>query len=188
MEINEVENNNPRLFSDVCSIIDNTRSRIATTVNSEVCLLNWSIGKQIKEDVLYNERADYGKEIIANLSSSLKVKYGKGWGYEKLKHCIRAAYTFTEDEIRYAVRTQLSWTHIRSLMYIEDELKRKFYIEMIRIEHWSTRTLDEKTDAMLYERTELSRKPEAIIQKEINEIKSDNKLTPDIVFRSIRTV
>ncbi len=184
MEINEVENNNPKLFNDVCSIIDNTRSRIATTVNSEVCLLNWSIGKRIKEDVLYNERADYGKAIVKNLSKLLTKKYGKGWKDRKLIHCIRAAYTFTEDEILYAVRTQLSWTHIRSLMYIEDELKRKFYIEMIRIEHWSTRTLDEKIDAMLYERTALSRKPEAIIQKELNEIKSDNKLTPDIVFRS----
>ena len=184
MEINEVENNNPKLFNDVCSIIDNTRSRIATTVNSEACLLNWSIGKRIKEDVLYNERADYGKAIVKNLSKLLTKKYGKGWKDRKLIHCIRAAYTFTEDEILYAVRTQLSWTHIRSLMYIEDELKRKFYIEMIRIEHWSTRTLDEKIDAMLYERTALSRKPEAIIQKELNEIKSDNKLTPDIVFRS----
>jgi len=78
----------------------------------------------------------------------------------KLQHCVRSAYTFSEEEIVYAVRTQLTWTHLRSLMAIEDELKRKFYLEMARIEHWDTRTLDHKIDGMLYERTALSRKPE----------------------------
>lgn len=184
MEKTNVEKNNPQLFNDVCNIIDNTRNNIATTVNAEVCILNWSIGKRIKEEILFNERADYGKEIVKNLSKLLTEKYGNGWKDRKLIHCIRAAYTFSEDEIVYAVRIQLSWTHLRSLMYIKDDLKRKFYMEMIRIEHWSTRTLNEKIDAMLYERTALSQKPEEIIRKELNEIESNNKLTPDTVFRS----
>ncbi|MDR2920077.1 MAG: DUF1016 N-terminal domain-containing protein, partial [Tannerella sp.] len=75
------------------------------------------------------------------------------------------------DEIRYAVRTQLSWTHLRSLMSIEDELKRTFYIEMCRLEHWDIRTLDEKIDSQLYELTALSRKPEEVIKKELAEIR-----------------
>jgi len=108
----EVQPNTPQLFNDVCQIIDGTRTRIATTVNAEVCFLHWNIGKRIKEDVLYNQRAEYGKEIVKNLAVLLTEKYGKGWGYEKLKHCVRSAYTFTEDEIGYAVRTQLTWTVI----------------------------------------------------------------------------
>ena len=92
---------------------------------------------------------------------------GKGWGFYKLQHCVRAAYTFTQDEIVYAVRTQLTWTHLRSLMSIDDQLKRSFYIEMTRIEHWDTRTLDSKIDTMLYERTVLSRKPEDVIKQEL---------------------
>lgn len=90
----------------MCQIIEGTRYRIATTVNAEACLMNWSIGKRIKEDVLYNQRAEYGKEIVKNLSTLLTDRYGKGWGHEKLKHCIRSAYTFSEEEIGYAVRTQ----------------------------------------------------------------------------------
>jgi len=182
--LDERDTQNPLLFNDVCQIIDDTRFRIATTINSEVCLMNWAVGKRIKEDVLYNQRAEYGKEIIKNLANKLTERYGKGWGYEKLKHCVRSAYLFSEDDIRYAVRTELTWTHLRSLLAIEDELKRKFYLEMARIEHWDTRTLDLKIDGMLYERTALSRKPEELIKHELQKIESTNSLSPDVVFRS----
>lgn len=182
--MNEIEKYTPLLYSDVCQIIDGTRSRLATTVNAEVCLLHWHIGKRIKEDVLYNNRAEYGKEIIKKLAIKLTERYGKGWSFYKLQHCVRSAYTFTEDEIVYAVRTQLTWTHLRSLMSIEDELKRTFYIEMARIEHWDTRTLDQKIDSMLFERTALSRKPEELIKQELQQIKATHSLTPDAVFRS----
>lgn len=182
--MNEIEKHTPELYNDVCQIIDNTRGRLATTANAEVCLLHWNIGKRIKEDVLYNKRAEYGKEIVKKLAEKLTERYGKGWSFYKLQHCVRSAYTFTEDEIVYAVRTQLTWTHLRSLMSIEDELKRRFYMEMARMEHWDTRTLDEKIDSMLYERTALSRKPEELIKQELKQIQETNSLTPDVVFRS----
>jgi hypothetical protein len=97
--------------------------------------MNWQIGKRIKDDVLYSRRAEYGKQIVKNLAIRLTERYGKGWGYEKLKHCIRSAYSFSEDEIRYAVSTQLIWTHLRLLMGIDDKLKRSFYIVMCQLEH-----------------------------------------------------
>jgi predicted nuclease of restriction endonuclease-like (RecB) superfamily len=182
MEITTKQENT--LYADVCTIIETTRGRLATTFNAEACLMNWQIGKRIKEDVLDNKRAEYGKQIIATLSQQLVEKFGKGWSIYKLQHCVRAAYIFSEDEILYAVRTQLTWTHLRSLMSIDDELKRSFYMEMIRLEHWDTRTLDEKIDAMLYERTALSRKPEELIKQELKQIQATNTLVPDVVFRS----
>lgn len=182
--MSKIEKHTPQLFNDVCLIIEETRYRIATTINSEVCLMNWSVGKRIKEDVLYNERAEYGKEIIKNLSAKLTERYGKGWGDRKLLHCIRSAYTFSEEEIVYAMRIQLTWTHLRSLMFIDDRLKRRFYMEMIHIEQWNTRTLDTKIDQMLYERTALSRKPEELIKQELETIGQTKTLTPDVVFRS----
>ena len=130
MEFSKEENN---LYSDVCGIIENARSRVAVYVNSEVCLTKWHVGKRIKEDVLYNQRAEYGKQIVKNLAAKLTAKYGGGWSYGSLLHCIRAAYTFTEDEIRYAVRIQFTWTHIRSLMFVENSLARQFYMEMCRV-------------------------------------------------------
>jgi len=173
-----------RLYSDVCSLIENTRYRVATTANAEICMLHWQIGTRIKEDVLLNQRADYGKQVVKNLAVSLTERYGKGWSFYKLQHCIRVAYTFSEEQIVYALRTQLTWTHLRTLMGIDDQLKRDFYIEMCRLEHWDTRTLDKKIDSQLYELTALSRKPEEVIKQELTQIRNTNLLTPDVVFRS----
>ena len=172
------------LFNDVCLIIDQARRHVATYVNVEACLMNWHVGKRIKEDVLYNQRAEYGKQILKNLSVKLTERYGTGWGTEKLKHCVRSAYLFSEDDIMYAARTQLTWTHLRSLMSLKDSLERQFYMEMCRIEHWDTRTLDEKIDSQLYQRTAISQRPEEVIRRELKELREEYTLNPDIVFRS----
>ena len=108
------------LYTDVCGIIDGARGRLATYINAEICMTNWYVGKRIKEDVLDNQRASYGKQVVKNLAVKLTAKYGNGWGFYKLQHCLRAASVFTEDEIVYAVRTQLSWTQLRSLMGLKE--------------------------------------------------------------------
>ena len=100
-----------QLYADVCHIIDDTRTRVAVYVNSEVCMTNWRIGTRIKEDVLYNKRAEYGKQVIKNLAAQLTERYGKGWSEKTLRHCLRAAETFCETDIVSAVRTQFTWTH-----------------------------------------------------------------------------
>jgi hypothetical protein len=120
-------NRNSRLFADVCHIIEDVRRRVTITVNTEICLLYWHVGSRIKTDVLHEKRAGYGKLVIKKLAENLTGKYGRGWSFQTLQHCVRAAYTFSEDEIAYAVRTQLTWTHLRSLMSIDDKLKRAFY-------------------------------------------------------------
>lgn len=83
------------LFCDLCLIIDEARRHVATYVNVEACLMNWHVGKRIKEDVLFNQRAEYGKQILKQLSEKLTERYGAGWGAEKLKHCVRSAYLFS---------------------------------------------------------------------------------------------
>lgn len=134
------------LYSDVCQIIDGTRGRIATFLNTEVCMTNWYIGKRIKEDVLFNQRAEYGKQVIKNLSLRLIGRYGSGWSEKKLRHCIRSAETFSEQDIVSSTQRQLTWTHLKSLMYIKDPLERQFYAHLCGMEHWDTRTLDQKID------------------------------------------
>ena len=181
MQIDEQES---VLFNDVCGIIDNVRGEIATYVNTQVCLTKWYVGTRIKEDVLFNQRADYGKQVVKRLGDRLGMKYGPGWGFRSLQHCVRIAYTFTKDEIVYATRTQLNWTHLRSLMSIDDPLARQFYLEMCQLEHWNTRTLADKIDSMLYERTAISRRPEEVIRKQLEEVRETKSLTPDLVFRS----
>lgn len=172
------------LYNDVCDIIDKAKTNIAVYANAQICMTNWYIGKRIKEDVLKNERAEYGKEVVVNLSAKLTKKYGKGWSTKNLHHCLRSAEIFTEEEIVYAVRRQLSWTQVRSLSYVKEPLARQFYLEMAAIEHWNTRTLDEKIDGQLYERTAISRRPDKLIKEELSEAGEKNQLVPDMVFKS----
>ena len=173
-----------QLYTDVCHIIDETRTRVAVYVNAEVCHTNGLIGKRIIEDVLYNKRAEYGKQVVKNLSLRLSERYGKGWSEKTLRHCLRAAETFSESDIVSAVQRQFSWTHLKSIMYIPDELARKFYMEMCCYEHWDTRTLDKKIDSQLYERTAISRRPEEAIRQALEETEEKQTLVPDLVFRS----
>ena len=147
-------------------------------------MTNWYVGKRIKEDVLFNQRAEYGKQVLRNLSTKLTGRYGRRWSEKHLRHCLRSADTFSEEKIVYATRTQLSWTHLRTLMGIKDPLERQFYAQMCGMEHWDTRTLDEKIDQQLYQRSAISRLPEEIIQKELETSKQTNQLLPDMVFRS----
>ncbi len=172
------------LYEDVCHIIDDTRSRVAVYVNAEVCHTNWFVGKRIKEDVLYNKRAGYGQQVIKHLSQRLTEHYGKGWSEKTLRHCLRAAETFTEEEIVSAVQRQFSWTHLKSIMYLSDPLARQFYMQMCYYEHWDTRTLEEKIAGQLYERTAISRRPEEVIKATLEETSEKNILVPDLVFRS----
>ena len=136
----------PALLSDIQSLIENARSRVAVAVNSEIVMLYWSIGERIRKDILAFERAAYGEQIV------------------------------------HALSRQLSWTHFRQIIYLEDPLQREFYTQMCRIERWSTRTLQEKIQGMLYERTAISRKPGQLARQELAALRDKDHVTPDLVF------
>lgn len=172
-----------KLFSDIANLIEQSKSHVAQTVNATLSLLYWQIGKRISEDLLNNKRAGYGKQIVASLTRQLTERYGRGWNEKTLRHCLRSAETFSEEVIVSAAQRQLGWTHLKTIMYLKDELQREFYIEMCILERWSTRTLRSKIDGMLYERTAISKKPDQLIKQEIKELRDEDKLTPDLVFR-----
>ena len=172
------------LYSDVRNMIAEARKRAYVAINTEAIMVNWRIGTRIRTDILKNQRAEYGKQIIAKLAFRLTAEFGRGWGVQTLQHCVRSAYTFSEEQISYAVHTQLSWTHLRSLMSVESDLARTFYLEMAAIEHWSTRELSDKIQSALYERTAISRKPEELIKAELKKVQNTGDLTPDLIFKS----
>lgn len=171
------------LFSEIRHLIEEARQTVAVAVNAATTILYWNIGRRVNNEILENKRAEYGKEVVKTLSQELTQEFGKGWSEQHLRHCLRFAETFPDKEIVYALSRQLSWTHFRTVMYVNDELKREFYIQMTRIENWNTRTLNEKIDSMLFERTAISKKPEKLIKEELKELREENKLSPDLVFR-----
>lgn len=171
------------LASDIKHLIEQSRNRVAVQVNSAATILYWNIGKRIREEVLKGQRAEYGKRVLSELGKELTATFGRGWREQQLRHCVRCAEVFSDERILYTLCTELSWSHIRQLMFIDDKLKRDFYIEMCRMEHWSVRQLGDRIDSMLYERTAISKKPDETIAHDIELLRSEKQLTTDMALR-----
>ena len=117
------------------------------------------------------------------MGRQLEAEFGRGWNPKTLRHMVRFAEAFPDFQIVSAVMRHLSWTHFLAVIYLDTPLKRDFYAEMCRIENWSTRTLQQKINGMLYERTALSKKPDQLIRQELKALRDTDKMTPDLVFR-----
>ena len=96
------------LFTEVKTLIQSAKQQAAVAVNAELTLLYWQVGKRIADEVLKGERAEYGQQIIKTLAKQLTGSVGKGWSPQQLRHCLRFAEIFPENEIVYALRRQLS--------------------------------------------------------------------------------
>lgn len=146
--------------------------------------LYWEIGNRIDQDFLKEKRAEYGKQIVSQLVQQLQTEYGSNSFSEKnLRRMMQFASVFNDRKIVATLLRQFSWSHFTLFIPIQDELKRSFYMEMCRLENWSVRTLREKIDGMLYERTVISKKSEETIKNELASLKDSDKLTPDLVFK-----
>lgn len=171
------------LLTELRKLILSVRSQVAQTINAGLTLLYWQVGDRIRREVLKEKRADYGLQIVPALGRQLEIEFGRGFSEKSLRHMIHFAEVFPDREIVSSLLRQLSWTHFLSIIYLKDPLQRDFYAEMCRIERWSTRTLQERIQSMLYERTALSRKPTQLIQQELKALREEDRLTPDLVFR-----
>ncbi|WP_166921887.1 PDDEXK nuclease domain-containing protein [Flavobacterium poyangense] len=174
---------NPKLLDSIIGLIDQTRHYVAKTVNQELTLLYWKIGKSINDDILKNDRADYGKKTIQGLSLELSKRYGVGFSKRNLHSFIKLNTVFKDLTIVQTVSAQLSWSHLYSILSIEDHIKREFYIQMSIHERWSVRTLQERMDSMLFERTAISKKPEETIINDLALLKNNKQISPDLTFR-----
>lgn len=172
------------LVSDLIGIINENRSKLAYAANATMTLTYWQVGKRINRDVLENKRAAYGKQIVVSLGRQLTHQYGQSYSEKNLRRMMQFANVFHDDQIVVSLIRQLSWTHFRALIPIKDDLQREFYIEMCRIEGWNVKTLRAKIDGMLFERTAISKKPEELIKQELKELRENDNLSPDLVFRS----
>ncbi len=171
------------LLADIRQLINETRQAVASTVNTKLTMLYWHIGHRIHKEILQEERAEYGQSIVVTLSQQLVMDYGKGFAEKNLRRMIQFAEVFPEEKIVVSLIRQLSWTHFIALIPLKEDEKRDFYAEMCRIEHWNVQTLRKQISSMLYERTALAKQPQAVIQAQIDTLRQNDTLTPDLVFR-----
>jgi predicted nuclease of restriction endonuclease-like (RecB) superfamily len=172
-----------QLLGDIRKLIKETRAGVAAAVNAGLTMLYWRIGNRINQEMLKGKRADYGAEIVSTVSRQLETEYGSGFSEKNLRRMIQFADVFPDEEIVVSLIRQLSWTHIIALIPLKGPLQREFYAEMCRVERWSVRTLRQKIASMLYERTALSRKPAELAKRELESLREEDRMTPDLVFR-----
>lgn len=171
------------LLRDLRELITEARQDVARSVNSSLVMLYWKMGQRIRKEILKEKRAEYGEEIVPTLSAQLMPEFGEGFGRRNVFRMIRFAEVFPEEQIVSTLSTQLGWSHFVEIIPLKDELQREFYAEVCRVERWSVRQLRQKISGMLFERTALSKKPARLAKQELAELRTADKLTPDLVFR-----
>lgn len=173
------------MIKDLRQIIEQTRGHVVATANYELTMMYWHIGERIYREVLGNQRAEYGKQIVSTLLTQLREEYGsKGFDEKNIRRMMQFAQEFPNEQIVASVLRQLSWTHILQVLSLKDSLQREFYLTLAASERWSVRQLRKEIDGMLYERTAISGKPEQFIKKELSEPRDYDTLSPDLVFKS----
>lgn len=175
---------NAALLDDLRQLIFEARHQTAQVVNALLTVTNWKIGSRIRKEILQNERAEYGRQIVVTLSQQLTTEFGSGYDKSNLTRMIKFAELFSDMQIVAALSQQLSWSHFLALLPLKDELQREFYAEMCRVERWSVRTLREKINGMLFERTALSKKPTELAKQELAALREEDVLAPELVFRN----
>lgn len=173
----------PGLLDDVRSLIDAARLQTARAVNSAMVVTYWGIGERIRREVLGDDRAGYGKQVIERLAAQLTAEYGSGFTRAALFRMVQFAEAFPSGSIVATLSRQLSWSHVVELLTLTDPLRREFYTQMCATEHWSVRTLRRKIDGMLFERTGISRQPEALAVRELEALRDEDRMSAELVFR-----
>ena len=173
----------PQLLGDIRQLIEQSRSHLATAVNSALTMLYWHIGQRIRTEVLQGERAAYGEQIVPILAKQLEIEYGRGFSEKNLRRMVQFSELYPEEQIVVSLTRHLSWTHLQVLIPLKEQLARDFYAQMCELEHWSVRTLRERVDSMLFERTALSRQSAELISTEPATLRETGVLQPGLVLK-----
>lgn len=173
----EIVKREEALFEQVSKLIDEARKQVRTAVNTAMVYTYYGVGRYIVEDEQQGqERAEYGKTVLKNLSERLTEKYGKGWSAETLDRCRKFYRVYSCIGISSTLLTKLdkghtidpkfalSWSHYLVLMRIENPDERNFYEIECRNQNWSVRQLQRQYNSSLYERLALSRNKDEVMR------------------------
>lgn len=164
--MNFLEKNENNLYESIKNEVTKARQKVYTAVNFAMVETYWNIGKQIYEAQGENERAEYGSGLLKFLSEKLTEEFGKGFTVRNLNNMRSFYISFPNWN---ALSTNLSWTHYRLLLKVEDEDSRNFYLEECEKSNWSTRQLERQINSFYYQRL-LSSQDKNSIRNEIQSL------------------
>ena len=150
------EDSNKKLYSDLVSIIEQGKQKVAVQVNSALTLVFWEVGKKVNETILLNQRASYGKEIVTTLSSQLVKQFGRSFESKNLRRMIQFANQFPDFEIVVTLSRQLSWSHFIVLFPLSNKEAKQYYASKIATENWSVRQTRKEIANKNFERLEIA--------------------------------
>jgi hypothetical protein len=169
-----------KLYHDIRQLIESARAHVVTQVNQALALTYWHIGKTIKTEVLDDGRGQYGAAVLKQLAERLTQEYGNGFSYSGLTRMAKFYSAIPTQEIVATLSQQLSWSHFVEIIKLDDAIKREFYIRLCADAHWSVRTLRERMDGMLFERTAISKQPDLLIRRELTQLQQQQYPAIDV--------
>lgn len=171
-----LKNNN--FIDDIRALINEARTQVVHTVNTVMVATYWEIGRRIvEEEQNGNERAEYGTYLIQNLSKVLTTEFGKGFDESNLRNM---RLFFKAFPIRDSLRHELSWTHYRQLIRVENAEARKFYLKEAADSAWSSRQLERQISSFYYQRL-LASQNKGVVKKEAEQ--NNAPITPSEVLK-----
>lgn len=169
---------NNSFIDNIRTLINEARKQVVHTVNTVMVATYWEIGRRIvEEEQNGNDRAEYGKYLIKNLAEVLTADFGKGFGETNLKYFRQFYLTFP---IRHTLCGELSWSHFRLLMRVENEEARTFYLNEAKDCAWSVRQLERQINSFYYQRL-LASQNKDIVKKEAEQ--NNAPITPAEVLK-----
>ncbi|MCL2188839.1 MAG: PDDEXK nuclease domain-containing protein [Defluviitaleaceae bacterium] len=166
-----------KIYENIKTALAEARSRVVTTINQTMVQVYWEIGREINEAV--GERAEYGKQLLQFLAERLTADFGKGFKVSNLRNMRQFYLMFP---IRHALRSELSWTHYRLLMRIEEPKRREFYLSECAESNWTSRQLERQMHSFFYERLLATQKEH--LEEVAGEIyQSEPKTSPEYILK-----
>lgn len=165
------------IFQEIKEILQEAKNKVYKVANNAMVEAYWNIGRVIVEKQGGKDKAEYGTALLKNLSKEMTKEFGKGFTLTNLKYMRQFYLTFPKS---HALSDQLSWTHYRLLMRVENENARNFYLEESIKENWSTRQLERQITTLFYERI-LSSKNKNRVAQEIYKLEPQKKQPEDII-------
>jgi len=167
-EKKEIEPSENKVYQNIRTVLVAARQKVYSVINSAMVEAYWEIGRQIME-AQEGQRAEYGTGLIKYLAERLTKEFGKGFTETNLRYMRQFSSTFP---IRHALRDELSWTHYRLLMRIDNEPRREFYMKECAECNWSSRQLERQITSFYYERLlatqpEHSAEPHGCVEPEV---------------------
>lgn len=140
-------------YKDIREILQKSREKTYRYINSTMVETYWLIGKRIvEEEQNGKDRANYGEELIRNLSKMLGSEFGRGFSVANLKNFRQFYITYKDNSKSYTLCSQLSWSHVRLIMRIDDIKAQEYYLKEAREENWSVRQLERNIKSSYYQR------------------------------------